>query len=130
MKLRWIAVLGIAALAVSVVGVASAHTKRFNTNVTINFDPSPYGDSFFGKVKSGKKACKKNRTVKVFRKRPGPDDQFDGRDKSNRRGRWRITDGNAAPGNYYAKAKKKVLKNNNRHKHVCKRDRSRTISVP
>jgi hypothetical protein len=123
------AVVGMLVIGVGV-GLAPAHTKKFNTRVTIHFDASPYGDSFFGKVKSKKHACEKNRKVKVFRRQPGPDAQFDGSDQSDNQGDWRITNGTAAPGNYYAKAKKKVLKNNNKHKHVCKRGRSRTISVP
>src|SRR4051812_27915102 len=109
---RIAAIVLIAALVVAAIGggFAAASTKKFPTKVTINFSGSPYGDSFFGKVKSQKKKCKKGRKVTVFRQKPGTDAKF-GSDKSNNKGKYNVDPGkNAASGNYYSKAKKKVIK--------------------
>jgi hypothetical protein len=110
--------------------VATAHTAKYRTRVTIHFSGGPYGNSFFGKVKSRKAACVRHRKVKVFRQKPGADKQFGTTSTSDTAGNWNVTNGNASPGDYYAKAKRKVLKHNANHFHVCKRGRSATISVP
>ena len=104
-----------------------AGVKKFDTTVTINFSQSTYSAKFFGKVKSDKNACKKDRKVLVFHKTNSGKVKV-GSDKSNDRGRWRLNvGGTPPPGDYFAKAKKKLL---NGGDVVCKSDKSPTISVP
>jgi hypothetical protein len=126
-----VAVLAAAAILAVGGGISAAHTAKYKSKVTINFQAGTYADKFFGKVKSKKAACKKKRTVKVFRKKSGPDAVF-GKDKTNKKGKYVVAPGKRAKsgGKYYAKAKKRVLKNNSSHKHVCKAGTSPTITVP
>jgi hypothetical protein len=126
-----VAVLAAAAILAIGGGLATAHIKKYGSTVTINFqEGGAYADQFRGKVRSNKAACKKQRTVKVYRKKPGPDALY-GSDKTNKKGKYVVAPGrNATPGNYYAKAKKRVLKKNSLHKHVCKKATSNTIPVP
>jgi hypothetical protein len=126
-----VAVLAAAAILAVGGGISAAHTKKYASRVTINFQAGTYADQFFGKVKSNKAACKKKRTVKVYRKKSGPDALF-GTDKTNRRGKYVVAPGKRAKSgrDYYAKAKKKVLKKNSSHRHVCRAATSRTITVP
>ncbi len=127
MKRLLIAVL-VAAASVSLgAGVASAHRILFKSTVSIKFVGSRYGDSFSGKVTSRKVACVRKRTVTVFKVATGPDEVV-GRDVSSATGEWQV-EGGVSPGNYYAKAKRKVLKRNARHRHICRRATSRTIHV-
>jgi len=108
-------------------GVATAHTKRFTTTVTIEAAGSPSGDSFSGDVDSRKNACLKNRKVTIIREQG---DQEVGSDRTNGDGHYVVDiDGFVQPGDYYAKVKKKVLKRNNEHKHICKKATSDTASV-
>lgn len=75
--------------------------------------------AFHGKLKSSRSSCTTGRTVKLFRKKAGPD-QLLGTDRSNGKGKWSIPIGKPRPGaSYYAKtptrgscgaAKSKVLK--------------------
>jgi hypothetical protein len=137
MKLPRIAIVAtIAALAAAAIlevggGLATAHTQKYGTTVTINFQAGTYADKFFGRVKSHNAACKKKRKVKVFRKKPGPDAVF-GTDTTNKKGKYLVAPGKRAKsgGKYYAKAKKRVLKKNSLHNHVCRAGTSSTITVP
>jgi hypothetical protein len=61
--------------------------------------------AFNGTVKSSKTACKKNRTVKLYRVQAGPD-KFLGTDKTNKKGKWLIP-AKLKSGDYYAKAPKR-----------------------
>jgi hypothetical protein len=134
MKLPRIAAIAvIALLAVGAMGggFAVAHVKKFFTDVTIKYSANPYyGDQFSARLRSNKNRCEKHRKVKVLQKQPGKDDLF-GTDRTNRHGKYVVAPGgSASPGDYYAKAKKKKLKHNRHHKHVCKKGRSDAISVP
>ena len=61
--------------------------------------------AFNGTVQSSKAACKKNRTVKLYRVTAGPDKLL-GSDKTNKKGKWLIPS-KLKSGNYYAKTPKK-----------------------
>jgi hypothetical protein len=61
--------------------------------------------AFHGTIQSPKAACKKNRTVKLYREKSGPDKLL-GTDKSNKKGKWSIPI-KLISGGYYAKAPKK-----------------------
>jgi hypothetical protein len=134
MKLSRAAIYAIVAmLVVGAVGagIATAHKKKIKSTVSIAWhDNDPYyeeGDRFEGDVGSKKKKCRKNRKVTVKRVGGGKV----GSDQTNNQGHYVVKlNGDAAPGDYFAKAKKKVIKKNKNHKHVCKKAKSNTISVP
>jgi hypothetical protein len=135
MKLSRAAIYAIVAmLVVGAVGagIATAHKKKIKSTVTIAWhdNDDPYyeqGDHFDGDVDSKKKKCRKNRKVTVKRVGGGKV----GSDQTNNQGHYVVqVGGEAAPGDYFAKAKKKVIKKNKNHKHVCKKAKSNTISVP
>jgi hypothetical protein len=114
-------------------GVVTAHKKKIKSTVTISWTDNvvgPYdeGDRFAGDVGSKKKKCRKDRVVEV--KRVGGSTV--GSDQTNDQGHYRLqltAPPEAASGEYFAKAKKKLLKKNNKHKHVCKKARSPAIAV-
>jgi hypothetical protein len=117
-------------------GIASgADTIKVRTKVTIKFHNSDYNDSFSGRVKARgrhpakiKRKCRSKRKVTVFRVQ-GTGKTRIGSTKSKRTGRWTVrVGGDADPGRYFARAKKKTFR---RHgdKVVCKRGKSRRITV-
>jgi hypothetical protein len=71
-----VAVLAAAAILAVGGGFATAHIKRYTSTLTINFQGGTYADKFFGRVNSSNPACKRKRTVNVYRKKPGPDAVF------------------------------------------------------
>lgn len=108
--------------------VASAgkkDTKKFQSTITVKYkqggstDPyDPYTEAAFkGQVKSDKKFCEVNRKVKVKSK-----DGLGtvGSDETNDKGRYRVEAGGWGPGDYKAKAVRKVKKKKNGGKIVCK----------
>jgi hypothetical protein len=135
MKLSRVAVYAaVAMLVVGAVGagVVTAHKKKIKSTVTISWNDNivgPYdeGDRFEGDVGSKKKKCRQDRKVTV--KRVGG--ATVGSDRTNDQGHYRVQlSGDAASGDYFAKAKKKLIKKNKKHKHVCKKATSPTITVP
>jgi hypothetical protein len=86
-------------VAAAVVPVSSAAGASYSTRVVVSLRTP----AFHGSVKSAKGACATNRTVKLFRKKPGPDKLL-GSDKSNANARWSIPIGKLTRGSYYAKA--------------------------
>ena len=123
-------VVAIAAVGLNV-GIASAHDHHFATQeVTIHFSGDAYSSTFFGHVEADHAACEQNRTVKVKRVEPGKDPTI-GKDTTDSNGDYSVTIGGTVPaGDYYAKAKKKVLKKTAQHHHVCDAKKSNTIPVP
>jgi hypothetical protein len=124
---RAVAYAAVTALLVGAIGagIATGHKKKIKSTVTIEFTDTVYGDSFSGEVNSKKRKCERNRKVTVFRGGTSV-----GSDTTNNQGEYVVPVDNAAPGNYFAKAKKKVLKKNKKHKHVCRKAKSPTITVP
>lgn len=125
----------VATLALGAV-VASAHTTRFDSNLTAHFTerPGPIEidgpggrDYFSGRVVSPKPACKRNRVVRVYLQRPGTDPYET--TVSDADGVWRLYSEDPPNATYYAKAARKVLKNTSTHTHLCRRARSRDIVV-
>ena len=112
-------------------GLANGAAKKVRTKVTISFQGSDYGDSFSGKVKPKakgklKKKCRKGRRVTV--RQVGGSKV--GTDKTNRKGKWFVSVGGLAdPGQYRAKAKKKKIRFKGSEV-VCKKGKSRPITVP
>jgi hypothetical protein len=80
-----------------------------------------------GKVKSRAAACRKRRTVRLFRVAPGAD-TLEGKDRTGKAGNWFIAGevpGTNAGGSIYAKTAKA-----RRGAKTCSADRSRTDQVP
>jgi hypothetical protein len=117
----------VALIAVAIVaGSAAAHTTKFDSKVKITeFNPACKRGcvTAIGTVRSSRKACEANRTVKVFLKEPGPDqNRWTG--TSNGEGSWQIAVDLALPGeDYYAKVRAKDIGPSG-HRHKCKRDTS------
>jgi hypothetical protein len=93
--------------------VPAVGAKSYSTKVIVSLK----NPAFHGKLKSNRSACTTNRTVKLFRKKPGPDKLL-GTDKSNAKTRWSIRIRLKSGASYYAKtptkgscraAKSKVL---------------------
>jgi hypothetical protein len=116
-----------AALAV----VAAAHTARYDSSVTISFQrghPHGEGDEFSGLVVSQKNRCQIHRTVAVRKRVDGPDPLI-GTDLTNKQGRWELKAPGTRAGTYYARAKRKVLRRNANHLHVCRPAISNDLEV-
>jgi hypothetical protein len=131
--MRKLALLLVAALVATVafglVAATAAEKTKVKTKVTIKYDSgsgAPYYEnaSFSGKVKA-KKGCKKNRKVKV--KQVGGTTV--GTDKTNNNGRYEVSAGSFNEGSFFAKAKKKKIHKNNKTI-VCKKGKSKTITIP
>lgn len=131
------------AFALSIGGIgafAQDGAKKVKTKVSIKFvagapATGPYdqpgADKFKGKVRPKtksrkiKRKCRKNRTVKVKRVGSGTI----GTDKTNKKGRYKVVVANAPADQYFAKAKKKVVRVKGKRV-VCKKGKSKTITVP
>jgi hypothetical protein len=131
MRFKVIALAIVAVLTVGVVAAQAGKTKRFNSTVTLQYDPAnggpydPYGeDKFKGKVDSPKRKCKVNRKVVVKNAGGGTV----GSDLTNQRGNYVVDAGGATAGDYYAVAKRKKF--GRRTKKICKRAESNVVSVP
>lgn len=111
----------IAALALEL-GIAAAHTPRFDDRVTIRDDPQ-----FNGRVASDRAGCERGREVLILREEDGPDGGF-GSTATDDDGRWELATGGMLTGDFYAQVKRRVIGRAG-HKHVCKADRSRSVSV-
>lgn len=96
---------------VALTGVASAQETQ---TLTIHYN----GDGFDGKL-SASKQCRKNRTVDVYKKRPGNDQRLY-MDTTDNKGNWNTGNSGQAHGKFYAAARG----NNN-----CGPVTSQTISV-
>jgi hypothetical protein len=128
------AALACAALAAFSV-VATAHTARFDSTVTIHFKPNKgdgQGDDklsgFSGRVNSLKERCERNREVGVLRRLEGPD-ALVGEDSTDTDGEWEVPVAAVPEGTYYAKAKRKDLRRNSAHVHICRRAVSNDLTV-
>ena len=103
----------------------ATQTVKFDSKVTM----PPNAPAFHGRVKSSKHACEVDRVVKVFKVRPGRDWFVDGdvKDRTNQRGKWRVTQQVLPEGAYYAKVRRKEVTAGTTF--VCRQDRSPTTHV-
>ncbi len=111
MRLRhWSSVALVAILAVVLVASAQADSRSYWNTISITFRSVPAGDSFSGRVRSAKPACRRGRKVVIFRKRSGADERIRAA-RSRRGGRWEAIPpgGKAGAGHYYALMRRKVL---------------------
>ena len=92
-------VLLVLALLVALLPAGSAAGASYSTKVIVSLKTP----AFHGKLKSSKSACTVNRTVKLFRKKPGADSLL-GTDKSNAKTKWSIRIKLKSGASYYATA--------------------------
>ena len=88
---------------------AAAGTRIYSGQLSITFRSVPSGDSFFGRVRSEKPACRRRKVV-IFRKRSGADERIRAA-RSRRGGAWEAIPPHrrAGAGHYYAVLHTKVL---------------------
>lgn len=98
---------------------AAGHEKSFKSRVTIKGDDT--FTEYRGRVFSGAQGCVRHRTVILYQKLDGPDENL-GEDKTNYDGDWWVPLPEPGAG-YYAKVKRRVVTKPG-HRHVCRGDRS------
>jgi hypothetical protein len=114
------AVLAVAALAAA---PAFAAVVKYDSKVTISSkDPA-----FHGHVRSENHACEVQRTVKLYKQRPG-DDKLLGKDKTGGAGRWEVDVDPLKSGAYYAKVTRRE-EGTAGTTFVCRRDTSPTVVI-
>lgn len=103
------------ALLVGLLAASPAAGASYSTKVVVSLKTP----AFHGKLKSSKSGCVANRTVKLFRKKPGPDKLL-GTDKSNAKSKWSIRINLKSGASYYAKAPAKGS---------CRAAKSKVLSI-
>lgn len=104
----------LAVLAAMLLPAVPAAGASYSTKIVVSLKVP----AFHGKLRSSRNACATNRTVKLYRKKPGPDKLL-GTDRSNGKAKWAIPVG-LRSGTYYAKA---PAKGN------CKSARSKSLTI-
>jgi hypothetical protein len=113
-----------AALALAIPGALIGQTTANAAPASVSIAYS--AKAFHGSVESSRARCERNRTVSVFKVRPG-DDRLVGQDNTNRSGGYRVQE-QGANGRFYAKVARKVVGGYN-NTVVCQAARSSTITV-
>lgn len=105
------------ALAAALLPTVSAAGSSYSATIIVSLKVP----AFHGKLKSDRNACATDRTVKLFRKKPGPDKLL-GADRSDAKAKWSIPIGKRlAPGaSYYATAPGKG---------TCRPAKSKVLSI-
>lgn len=125
----------VALMSVVFVSGAAGHVVRFDTTVSAKFNkphkkpPGATVGNFDGSVSSTKPRCEKMRTVKLFKRAADGSGTSVGTDLTDANGAWVITPSRVAPGTYFAKVTKRVLRKNTKHRHICKRAFSKDVTV-
>ena len=139
--MKRLSVLAIALVAALALGaIAAGAAVKVPSEVTIAFNPGGLYDPYYGgyyeestlsgKVKPDaggklKKKCRKGRVVAI---KPVGGGGFVAEDKTNKKGRYRVSAATLAPGDYFAKAKKKKTRVKGM-KVVCKGAKSAPITI-
>ena len=117
----------VALMSVVFVTGASGHVVRYDGTVTAKFDKK--ANTFDGTVDSAKARCETNRKVNLRLRATDGSSTVVGTDLTDSLGAWVIQPTSAPAGTYFAQAAKKVLRKNNKHRHVCKRVVSKDVTV-
>jgi len=119
-----------AVMSFSFLAVASAHTSKFDSTVSIKDKKNGQDpDSLEGQVTSPKPKCQAERSIKIF-ERAGDAKTLAGTTTTDADGNYEFfLSENTEPRTFYAVATRKVLRNNNKHRHVCKRAKSEDITT-
>lgn len=123
----------VALMSVAFVSGAAGHKFKAETNVSVKFDKpkpnDPYATGGFeGKVSSDKPRCEKRRTVTLLQRTATGSTDL-GTVLTDANGAWQISPSAVAPGTYYAKVAKRVIRKNTKHRHICKRAVSKDVKV-
>ena len=102
-------------------GPALSHDAAYDTRISIHH---PDAGTYKGRVHSDLDRCVRHRTVQFWRPRRGPDEKIGPNFEADRNGRWEFSF--AGGTRYYAVAVREVLESPG-HRHVCRRDRSRSV---
>lgn len=114
---------------------ASAHRIKFDTALTAKFnkpkknDPYATAGSFDGAVSSPKLRCEANRRINLRLRAADGSSTVVGTILSSANGDWSIQPSAVAPGTYFAQTSKKVLRKSSKHRHTCKKDVSKDVTV-
>jgi hypothetical protein len=113
-------------------GVASAHTVRFDSDVSLQLGVNPITSTyiFSGDVTSPRGGCVADRRVTLFRELDGADEAT-GSDRSDENGLWSVSKHTSeVPGGsfYYAQVKKRDIGPSG-HDHICRGARSETMDI-
>ena len=122
-----------AVMAVSLVAVATAHTVKYESKVTLQVKENGLeDDTFEGQVLSDRGRCVAGRVVYVFREDQQGDAHLTGAGFTSDNGEYRQNEGDAKPGTYYAVVVREVLRKSGGHTHVCEKDVSpdRVVTGP
>lgn len=103
------------ALLLALLPAGSAAGARYPAKVIISLKTP----AFHGKLKSSRSACRANRKVKLFRKKPGRD-RLLGTDKTNAKAKWSIRIRLKSGAAYYVKAPAKGR---------CRAAKSKVLSI-
>lgn len=104
------------ALAASLLLATAAAGSSHSTKIVVSLKVP----AFHGTLKSDTSACARDRTVKLFREKPGADKLL-GTDKSNAKAEWSIPLGKKlTSGSYYARAPAKG---------ACRTAKSKVLSI-
>jgi hypothetical protein len=93
----WLCIAAVAAVAVFAVPAASAGVHKHNgvkiaSEITLGLDhPDFFENGGHGRVKAREHACEVNREVKLFLDPHRGPTQLLGTDRTNRRGKWKLT---------------------------------------
>jgi hypothetical protein len=120
--------IGAGLVAVVLAGVPAHATepKSVPTKLTIRYNSSRY--VFHGVAGSKNKRCRRDRSVTLFKERPGGAVER-GSASTNRRGEWRIATGSPAHGDFYARVASAQVTTADGETRNCLPDQSRTIHV-
>jgi hypothetical protein len=125
-----LAVLVGAALCGIVAGTALAHKKLIPSTVALSYQGTDYGDTMSGTVASGNRGCVAGRAMTLLRSTGGDSTAY-AEATSSASGGFKFDPKGQVfqQGTYYARAARKVLKKNKRHRHICKAAASATVVV-
>lgn len=135
--MKRVALVLIAAVALgsaAFVSGAYGHKFKADSSVSIRFDKpkpnDPYAlGGFSGDVNSEKPRCERKRKVTLVQRTATGTTNI-GTDLTDADGAWQISQsGTTAPGDYYAKVAKRVIRKNTKHRHICRRAVSKDVSV-
>jgi hypothetical protein len=118
-----LAFAGLSAAAIAAVPALATNTVKIDSRVTISERPP----NFHGHVRSKRNACERDRKVKLYKQRKGPDKLL-GKDETNHRGRWVVEVAPLKSGAYYAKVNRRE-EGTAGTIYVCRHDTSRTVVI-
>jgi hypothetical protein len=126
---KWVGTLAIVACAGLSSGVAAATVEYETVFKKFEVEVESGGGDVKGKLDSHQGECVKNRKVKAYRKYKGDKHKL-GSDKTNKKGKWKLSFDTLKVGDYYAKVEQKDLgPNSSGEDQVCGSAKSGKVDV-